>query len=66
MLQVDDEIAGFELGEADFGEGSSDDSLGGFEAPWALDFVAAEDFGIGDDDDFDGVAEEAAAQRGDA
>jgi len=64
MLQVDDIVAGFELGEADFGEGLADDGLSGLETARALDLVAAEDFCIGDDDSFDGVAEEATTERG--
>jgi hypothetical protein len=49
VLDVDDVVPGFEVGEIDFESGPCGDGVGRLEAARTLDLIAAEDLGVGDD-----------------
>ena len=65
MLDVDDVIAFFKIGEVNVEEGTRGLGVSRFEAARTLDFVAAEDFGVSDNDELAVLVHEAASERAD-
>src|SRR5207247_3038503 len=63
VLDMDDVIAFFEIREVNVQERARGLGVSGFEAARALDFVAAEDFGIGNDDELAVLVHEATGER---
>ena len=63
MLQMHDQIAFLQIGEINVERGTRGQRVRGFLAARPLDFVAAENFRVGDDDEFRLVANKAASER---
>ena len=65
VLQMHDKIAVFQIREINVERGAGGLRVRRFLAARTLDFVASEDFRIGDDDEFRLVTNETASERAD-
>ena len=65
VLQMDDEVAFFQFGEINVERGTGRQRVRRFQPAWTLDFVAAKNFRVGDDDQFRLVTNEAARKGAD-
>ena len=62
VLDVDDEVAFLQFGEINVERGAGRERMRRFQPAWALDFVASENFRVGDDNEFCLVAEKTAGK----
>ena len=65
VLEVDDEVAFLQFGEINVERGAGGERVRRFQPARALDFVAAKNFRVGDDDEFRLVAKKTAGKRAD-
>src|ERR1039458_4888123 len=63
VLQVNNKVAFFQFGEINVEGGTGGQRVRGFQPPWPLNFVAAKNFRVGDDDEFCCFAEKSAGKR---
>ena len=66
VLQVNDKVAFLQFGEINIEGGAGGQRVRGFQPARPLDFVAAKNFRVSDDNEFCPVANEAASQRTDS
>src|ERR1039457_129530 len=65
VLQVDNQVAFFQFGEINVEGGTGGQRVRGFQPAWPLNFVAAKNFRVGDDDKFCFFAKKSAGKRAD-
>ncbi len=65
VLEVDDEVAFLQFGEINVERGTGGERVRRFQPARTLDFVAAKNLRVGDDDEFGVVAKETAGKRAD-
>jgi hypothetical protein len=51
VLQMNDKVAFLQFGEVNVERGTGGQRVRGFQPAWPLDFVAPENFRVGDDDE---------------
>ena len=60
VLDMNDKVAFFQFGEINVEGGTGGQRVRGFQPAWLLNFVAAKNFRVGDDDEFCFFAQEPA------
>src|ERR1035437_8995534 len=65
VLQMNNKVAFFQFGEINVEGGTGGQRVRGFQPAWPLNFVAAKNFRVGDDDKFCFFAKKSAGKRAD-